>query len=130
MNDHRVHSLGRAFAGLSFLPDRKPDSDAALVARAFATLAPYRDGQIFIGHYAGTSQWERHPRGDELVMVIDGQTELTIIVEGSEHRHRMVSGDVFVVPERHWHRFDTPEAVKVLTVTPQPTDHRLERPEG
>jgi hypothetical protein len=27
------------------------------------------------------------------------------------------------VPQGTWHRFTTPEAVKVLTVSPQPTDH-------
>jgi len=33
-----------------------------------------------------------------------------------------------IVPQGVWHRFDTPEEVRVLSVTPQPTDHQTERP--
>lgn len=30
---------------------------------------------------------------------------------------------VIVVPQGHWHRFDAPDGVTVLSATPQPTDH-------
>ena len=39
---------------------------------AFAELAPYRDAAIFAGKFAGTSAWERHPMGDEIVQIVDG----------------------------------------------------------
>lgn len=91
-------------------------------------LANYRDGAIFIAHYAGNSEWERHPAGDEIVLVIDGSTTLIMLVERSEVAHQLRSDEFRVVPQNTWHRFETPDVVKVLTVTPQPTDHQVERP--
>jgi len=34
-----------------------------------------------------------------------------------------------VVPQGTWHRFEAPVGVKVMTVTPLPTDHRADRPD-
>jgi hypothetical protein len=30
---------------------------------------------------------------------------------------------ITIVPQGIWHRFDAPEGVTMMTVTPQPTDH-------
>lgn len=38
------------------------------------------------------------------------------------------AGELVVVPRGTWHRCETPEAVTVLSVTPQPTDHSSDRP--
>lgn len=114
---------------LGFLPDRTPatsESDADWVAG----LGAYRDGGIFAVHYAGESEWERHAAGDEIVMVIDGETTMTLLVDGQEHQHTLGSMQLIVVPQGTWHRFDTPRGVKVLTVTPQPTDHSIQHPLG
>jgi len=35
---------------------------------------------------------------------------------------------MIIVPQGTWHRFSTPVGVKVMTVTPQPTDHQIEQP--
>jgi mannose-6-phosphate isomerase-like protein (cupin superfamily) len=115
-------SIDATIDGLTFLPDRTPTSGAE-AATAFARLADYRDGAVFVGHWAGTSEWERHPVGDEVVMVVDGETTLVLVVDGVERPQTMSRGDLIVVPRGTWHRFETPEAVKVLTVSPQPTDH-------
>jgi quercetin dioxygenase-like cupin family protein len=121
----RAHSIDRAIDALTFLPDRTPTtSDDG----AFARLAEYRDGAVFVGHWAGSSEWERHPVGDEIVMVIDGATTMTLIVDGGERTLPLAPGEFVVVPQGTWHRFDTPDGVKVLTVTPQPTDHQSDRP--
>ena len=126
-------SIHAAIDGLTFLADRTPTSgDEA--ATAFARLADYRDGAVFVGHWAGASEWERHPVGDELVMVVDGETTLVLVVNGTEQPQAMSRGELVVVPRGTWHRFETPEGVKVLTVSPQPTDHDPETarvpPEG
>jgi hypothetical protein len=49
------------FAKLKMLEGRTPTSSEAEREGAFARLAPYRDGAIFAGKFAGTSAWERHP---------------------------------------------------------------------
>ncbi|MDX1512288.1 MAG: cupin domain-containing protein [Gammaproteobacteria bacterium] len=125
-----VVSIRDAFDRLRFLGDRTPETPPEQSQRAFARLADYRDGAVFIGHYAGDSAWERHPNGDEFVMVVEGQTTLFLIVDGAEVSHTLAAGEFIVVPERTWHRFETPEGVKIMTITPQPTDHSIERPEG
>lgn len=121
-------SLAAAFAALRFLPDRSPETGEEAAAAAFARLAEYRDGGIFIGHYAGNSEWERHLAGDEIVHVLDGETTLFLWDGETEHRHRLPAGSMMVVPTGTWHRFETPRGVKILTVTPQPTDHRRQHP--
>jgi uncharacterized cupin superfamily protein len=121
-------SIDRAIAALAFLSDRTPTTTAEESADAFTLLSDYRDGGVFVGHWAGSSEWERHSVGDEIVMVFDGETTLTFLAEDGEQSSRLRAGDLVVVPQGTWHRFETPDGVKVLSVTPQPTDHRTDRP--
>jgi uncharacterized cupin superfamily protein len=121
-------SIDRAIAALTFLSDRTPTTTAEESADAFTLLSDYRDGGVFVGHWAGSSEWERHSVGDEIVMVFDGETTLTFLAEDGEQSSRLRAGDLVVVPQGTWHRFETPDGVKVLSVTPQPTHHRTDRP--
>lgn len=113
---------------LTFLPDRRPDGEHR--DGWAAKLADYRDGGVFAVHYAGQSAWERHGQGDELVFVLAGETVLTLATAAGETAHTLRAGELLVVPQGVWHRFDTADGVKVMTVTPQPTDHdpAIERP--
>jgi len=121
-------SIDEAIAKLTFLPDRTPTT-AEEASGAFAMLSSYREGGIFVGHWAGNSEWERHTAGDELVMVIDGETTMFFLTDDDEHPQLLRAGELVVVPRGTWHRFETPVAVKVFSVTPQPTDHRVDRPD-
>lgn len=122
-------SVNDAIAGLTFLPDRTPTIESERsVEEAFKRLSAYREGGVFVGHWAGNSEWERHNVGDEIVMVIDGATTIFYLDGNSEHAATLRSGELVVVPCGTWHRFETPQAVKVLSVTPQPTDHSVDRP--
>ena len=58
MGEVRAISLSAEFAKLEFLPDRRPDTNAA---GWFSELAAYRDGTIFIVHYAGNGEWDAIP---------------------------------------------------------------------
>ena len=120
--------LTSAFDALTFLADRTVDSTTDQLGPAFARLADSQMGAVFIGHYAGDSQWERHAHGDEYVAVVDGETEMTMIVDGADITNTMTAGQFVIVPQGTWHRFHTPVGVKVMTITPQPTDHRRDRP--
>ena len=121
-------AIHKAIEDLTFSPDRTPTTTAEESAEAFARLSSYRDGAIFVGRWAGTSEWERHAVGDEIVMVIGGETTITFLAEDVEASSQLRAGDLVVVPQGTWHRFETPDEVKVLSVTPQPTDHRSDRP--
>jgi mannose-6-phosphate isomerase-like protein (cupin superfamily) len=119
-------SVPATIDALTFMPDRTTTTTGEQSADAFARLADYRDGGIFVGHWAGESPWERHPVGDEIVMIIDGGTTLYFMTDGKEMSSELCAGDLVVVPQNTWHRFVTPESVKVMSVTPQPTEHTLE----
>ena len=121
-------SLDKIFSTLKFLANRTPDTTDGEAAGAFAKLSDYRDGAVFIGHYAGQSEWERHSQGDEIVFVVEGATTLILLDSKGEHPNLMGAGDLLVVPQNQWHRFVTPDGVKIMSVTPQPTDHSREKP--
>ncbi len=123
-------SLDTAFSQLKFLANRTPETSDEEAKDAFATLSEYRDGGVFIGHHAGNSEWERHSNGDEVVFVLEGETTLILLVDNHEVSNKLEEGGLLVVPQNTWHRFETPTGVKVLTVTPQPTDHSIERPKS
>ena len=90
---------------------------------AFAVLAPFRDGSVFAGRFAGETAWERHGGGDELVQVLDGAATLTIMAADGPEVLALSAGMLIVVPQGHWHRFEAPDGVTVLSATPQPTEH-------
>jgi mannose-6-phosphate isomerase-like protein (cupin superfamily) len=121
-------SIQAAIAELTFLPDRTPTTTAEKSRDAFRLLSTYRDGGVFVGHWAGSSEWERHTAGDEIVMVIDGETTIYFVIDEDERAAALRTGEFVVVPQGTWHRFETPRGVKVLSVTPQPTDHTSNRP--
>ena len=122
----RAISLNAEFEKLTLFPSRTPETKADGWS---SEVASYRNGGIFLVHYAGTGEWERHPHGDEIVFIVDGETTLTLLSDRGEERTSLHSGQLVVIPSNVWHRFESPAPVKVLTVTPQPTDHSTARPE-
>jgi quercetin dioxygenase-like cupin family protein len=121
-------TIDEAIAGLTFLADRTPETTDEQAGNAFGLVADYRDGGVFVAHFAGRSEWERHPQGDEIVMVTGGETTMTFLVGGEEQAAVLRPGDLVVVPQNTWHRFDAPIEVKLMSVTPQPTEHQATRP--
>ena len=121
-------SVEEALARLTFRGDRTPTTTDDDMAGAFGMLSAYRDGGVYVAHWAGRSEWERHPEGDELVMVVGGATTLFTLHGDEERAHPLGVGQLLVVPRGTWHRFETPVEVQVLSVTPQPSDHRPDRP--
>lgn len=122
-------SLPSVFSSLRYLPQRTPEM--ALTgegADAFAEVSAFRDGAIYAGHYSGNSEWEQHPAGDELVIAVSGTTTVVLLVDGAEQRVHLLPQELVVVPQGVWHRFENSDRLQVLTVTPQPTQHRLEHP--
>lgn len=116
-------------AGRPVLRGRSENTPPDEARDAFAVLAPFRDGSVFAGSFSGATPWERHRKGDELVQVLAGSATLTIMTDAGPQSFALTAGMLIVVPQGHWHRFDAPEPVTVLTATPQPTEHtRAEDP--
>ena len=121
-------SIDDVVAGLRFLPDRTAATTEEETDGVFARLADYREGGVFVGRWAGTSEWERHTVGDEIVMVMEGATTIFFLTDGGERAAELTARQLVVVPQGTWHRFETPDSVLVMSVTPQPTDHSIDRP--
>lgn len=116
---------------VTYLSDRTPEmAFNGGTELAFSEVVPYRNGAISVGYYSGDTEWERHPGGDEIVMSIEGSTTLVLLVNGEQHRISLNSGELVVVPQNCWHRFEGSLHLKVLGVTPEPTDHSLDLPGG
>jgi mannose-6-phosphate isomerase-like protein (cupin superfamily) len=111
------------FGRLKMLEGRTPTSSEAECEGAFARLASYRDGAISAGKFAGTSAWERHPVGDEIVQIFDGATTLHLMTGEGKQSLALSAGMIAVVPQNTWHQFEAPDGVCVVAATPQPTEH-------
>jgi len=116
-----INLLG-SFQSLTRLEGRTPTTTDDESKDTFTMLSEFRDGGAFASTFAGKSEWERHSKGDELVLAVEGQTDLILFIGGREQRATLEEGSMIIVPENTWHRFET-EGVKILTLTPQPTDH-------
>jgi hypothetical protein len=79
---------------------------------------PFHGCNCGVSAFAGRPPWELHTAGDELLLVLAGSSELTVI-EGGELVVRSLSkGQLAVVPEGHWHRGNAPTGVTLLWMTP------------
>jgi mannose-6-phosphate isomerase-like protein (cupin superfamily) len=118
-----VVNVADVLDGLEPFEGRRPDTPEDQISPAFATLFNYRDGGVFTGSYTGDSAWERHTSGDEIVYVLEGRTSIFLRTEAGEERWDLSKSDMIVVPQGIWHRFEAPDGVTVMSITPQPTDH-------
>ena len=118
-----VVDIRAALAALPVLRGRSASTPADQVKAAFAALAPFRDGSVFAGRFSGETAWERHGNGDELVQVLDGTATLIVMTGEGPRSFALSAGMLIVVPRGHWHRFEAPDGVTVLSATPQPTEH-------
>ena len=120
-----ILDLKAEFAKLTLLRGRTPQMTEVdrKTSGGFATLAPFRDGNIFSAKFAGDGAWERHPNGDELVQIIEGSATLHIMAEDGPKSYPVSAGMLVIVPQGTWHRFHSAEGVSLMTATPKPTEH-------
>jgi quercetin dioxygenase-like cupin family protein len=109
------HDIQKA---LSHLPTTAKGAEAA-----FAKLATFNQGGIFVGRFSGQTPWERHSQGDEFVHVLNGEVELTILTDHESVYVMLRAGSIFVVPQGLWHRqVARTRMAALLSATPTPTD--------
>jgi mannose-6-phosphate isomerase-like protein (cupin superfamily) len=72
--------------------------------------------------FRGTSPWELHPTEDELLYVIDGEMEVTLLGDDGPFTVSLASGCLFVVPKGTWHRQFARETVMSWGVTATQSD--------
>lgn len=109
------------------LPALLPDVPLLRVTRAttaaesmetLRALQPFNECLLGLVRFAGRTPWERHPAGDELLHVLAGRVEVTVLGEGPAQRAVLTPGSVYVVPRGLWHRQHAAQEVALLFATP------------
>jgi mannose-6-phosphate isomerase-like protein (cupin superfamily) len=72
-----------------------------------------------IASYSGQPPWELHNGGDELLHVLAGECDFTLVTEGARETRALRAGDVAIVPGGHWHRTRAAVSVTLLYMTPR-----------
>jgi quercetin dioxygenase-like cupin family protein len=86
--------------------------------KARGRLTPFNQCTIGVAR-AWPPHWERHPKGDELLHVLEGEVELELLRQGGRRERTLVrAGSFFVVPRGCWHRPIQRKPVVMLYVTP------------
>lgn len=77
-------------------------------------------GKLTLGvmSYTGLTPWERHPDGDELLLALDGEVEVTVLTDEGPVSRKLRAGEVFVCPQGLWHRQRAAKSVSMLYGTP------------
>jgi PhnB protein len=77
-------------------------------------------GNLTLGvmSYTGLTPWERHPDGDELLLALDGEVEVTLLTDDGPVTRKLRAGEAFVCPQGLWHRQNAEKSVSMLYGTP------------
>jgi quercetin dioxygenase-like cupin family protein len=82
-----------------------------------------------VAAFKGRPPWELHSEGDELLLILAGRSELTVLVDGVRTTRTLLPGQLAVVPRGHWHSNDASQGVTMLWVTPsQGNEHSWDEP--
>jgi mannose-6-phosphate isomerase-like protein (cupin superfamily) len=114
----KAHDLRAALAEISAGEVMTAEEDAA----AFPRLASFNAGAIYVGRFAGETPWERHAEADELLYVLEGAVDITVLTDPSPTQVRISAGSVFVVPRGLWHRQHARPSVTLLAATPDTSE--------
>ena len=70
------------------------------------------------------TSWERHPAGEEVVVLLSGRADLVQRIDGGERRVPLGPGQAAVNPPGVWHTVDVYEPGDALFITPgRGTEH-------
>jgi quercetin dioxygenase-like cupin family protein len=90
--------------------------------KVFVNLGPLNVSTMYLGRWTGQSPWERHPGGEELIHVLEGEVVLTIVSAGKQEDTTVQSNCLFIVPQGVWHRQTSRSGVTAFYATPTPSD--------
>ncbi|HLH45838.1 MAG TPA: cupin [Acidimicrobiales bacterium] len=81
---------------------------------------------VMMGDNATTwTFWERHPAGDEVVVLLSGRATLIQDIDGRDERIELGPAQAAINPKGVWHTADVHEPGRALYITPgRGTEHR------
>ncbi len=71
-----------------------------------------------VSAFKGRPPWELHGAGDELLFILSGRSELTVIEGGAPTVRTLSAGQLAIVPQGAWHSNQAPGGVTLLWITP------------
>ena len=81
-------------------------------------LGSLDNATIMVTKFSGLAPWERHPDGDELILVLEGGGDITVLTDSGPVRSELRPGRLFVCPKGLWHRAHADPGMTALYVTP------------
>ncbi len=112
-----VH-LGRGPAAV-VLPDFEWTADAlAAYQERFAGDGDQGRLVCVIPQEATWDSWERHPAGEEVVVLLSGRIDLVQEIDGEAHVVPLRPGDAVINPANVWHTAFVHEPGSALFITP------------
>jgi quercetin dioxygenase-like cupin family protein len=113
--DLETHGLRAACDALSVLRIGAETNEAD-ANDAIRALAAFNGCTLGVVRFSGETPWERHAE-DELLHVLEGEVEVTILGVGETANGIARAGDVLVVPRACWHRQHARTTTTLLFVT-------------
>jgi mannose-6-phosphate isomerase-like protein (cupin superfamily) len=117
-----------------------PEAISKMVQVDLASLTSEPDSEIETFHFRGCTggvsafrgrpPWEKHGEGDELLLILAGRTQLTVLEDGVPSVQELTPGQLAIVPSGRWHSNDAPDGVTMLWLTPAAgNEHSWEQPQ-
>lgn len=119
----QVFSFDQSVAGL--MPDATAQVLAGHVrqhpsAQWLIGIKPYTDNSSLHSQH-----WERHPRGDEILTLLEGRLQLTLRAAGSDTTLPLDAGQSVLIPQGCWHRLEALAPGRLMFITPTTdSEHR------
>ena len=87
-------------------------------------LASLNRCTLGVTRFSEPSHWERHPAGDELLHVLEGEADVVTLTDGGPVRSTVRAGSIFICPRGLWHRVLPRSPLSMLFATPgEGTEH-------
>lgn len=112
-----------AHLGLGARVDLMPDwawTPEYLAAYGERTASDGDEGRlVFLDTQASSwDSWERHPAGEEMVVLVSGRVDLFQEIDGEVRRVELTPGTAVVNPPGVWHTADVHEPGQAIFITP------------
>jgi mannose-6-phosphate isomerase-like protein (cupin superfamily) len=78
------------------------------------------DGRLVVAERqdASWTSWERHPAGEEVVILLSGRVDLIQEIDGEARTVALTPGMAVINPRNVWHTADVHEPGEALFITP------------
>lgn len=132
--DFPVNQLTDTFAVLRpNLRVRGVDVTADLYADLDSEYDGFKNHVLIAAHRfsADWPTWERHPAGDEIVMLMSGKAELVLKAGAGDASVILEApGSYVIIPQNTWHTARVSQPTQMLFVTPGEGTENLENPDA